>query len=34
MDFGDLSFICLLVILAGTARLIFLFADLLADWLG
>jgi hypothetical protein len=34
MDFGDLSFICLLVILTGTARLIFLFADFLADRLG
>jgi hypothetical protein len=33
VDFEALSFICLLVIVAGTARLIFLFADLLADWL-
>jgi hypothetical protein len=34
MDFGAVSFICLTVIAVGTARLIWLFADFLADWLG
>jgi hypothetical protein len=33
MDFGALSFICFLVIVVGTARLILLFADLVGDWL-
>jgi hypothetical protein len=33
MDLDALSFVCLLVIAAGTARIILLFGDLLADWL-